>query len=249
MSDDDNSTDPVVVDNGSGVVKAGFAGDNQPCSVFPSVIAKPKQKQVIVGGSGKVDSFVGDEAQQKRGVSILSYPIQSGMIKDMEGMKKIWDYTFFNELRIECDQHPILLTEAPLNPKKNREDMCRIMFEDFHFPSLYIQIQAVLSLYSAGRTTGIVVDSGDGVTHVVPIFEGYQIPHAIEKILLAGRNLTDYMCRILMDDAYRFETTAEKETARDIKEKLCYVAEDYEAELKKASEGAELEESYTLPDG
>ncbi|CAI2372170.1 unnamed protein product [Moneuplotes crassus] len=249
MSEEENAKEAIVVDNGSGVVKAGFAGENQPCSVFPSVVAKPKTKQVIVGGAGNKDCFVGDEAQQKRGVCTLSYPIKSGMIKDWDGMQKIWDYTFYNELRIETENHPVLLTEAPLNPKQNRENMCRIMFEEYDFPSMYIQIQAVLSLYSAGRTTGIVVDSGDGVTHVVPIFEGYQIPHAIEKILLAGRDLTDYMCRILKDDDYHFETTAEKETVRDIKEKLCYVADDYEAELKKAGEGGELEESYALPDG
>ena len=250
MSDDgDDGPKPIVIDNGSGVVKAGYGGQEQPCSVFPSIIAYPKRKQVIVGGSGDKDYYVGDEAQQKRGISVMKYPIAHGMVDNWEDMKKIWGYTFYNELRDEPSEHPVLLTEAPLNPKANRESMCRIMFEDYDVMSMYIQIQAVLSLYSAGRTTGIVVDSGDGVTHTVPIFEGYQIPHAIDKILLAGRDLTDYMVRILKDDNYYFETTAEKETVRDIKEKLCYVADDYEAEVKKAEEGTELEESYTLPDG
>ena len=249
MSDEDDCPKPLVIDNGSGVVKAGYGGQEQPCCVFPSIIAYPKRKAIIVGGSGEKDYYVGDEAQQKRGISTIKYPIAHGMIENWEDMKKIWGYTFYNELRETPADHPVLLTEAPLNPKINRENMCKIMFEEYDVPSMYIQIQAVLSLYSAGRTTGIVVDSGDGVTHTVPIFEGYQIPHAIDKILLAGRDLTDYMVRILKDDNYNFETTAEKETVRDMKEKLCYVADDYEAEVKKASEGTELEESYTLPDG
>ena len=142
-----------------------------------------------------------------------------------------------------------MLTEAPMNPKTNREQMVKIMFEEYEVPQLFIQIQAVLSLYAAGRTTGIVVDSGDGVTHTVPIFEGYQIPHAIDKIMLAGRDLTTWMQKILKDNNYNFDTSAEKEIVRDMKEKLCYVAEDYEEELKKAGAGSELEETYTLPDG
>lgn len=245
----DEETLPLVIDNGSGVVKAGIGKEEHPSCVFPSIIAYPKNKGVIVGGSTEKDCFVGDEAQQKRGVCIVKYPIAHGIIKDWEDMKKIWQHTFYNELREQPQDHPVMLTEAPLNPKANRESMTRIMFEDFDVPAMYIQIQAVLSLYSAGRTTGIVVDSGDGVTHTVPIFEGYQIPHAIDKILLAGRDLTDYMARILKDDNYFFETSAEKETVRDMKEKLCYVAEDYEAECAKAASDGDLEKSYTLPDG
>lgn len=249
MSEEGDEPKPLVIDNGSGVVKAGYGGDEQPSSVFPSIIAYPKQKGIIVGGNNDKDFFVGDEAQQKRGVCKVKYPIAHGMIEDWDDMKKIWAHTFYNELRETPSDHPVMLTEAPLNPKANREQMCKIMFEEYDVPSMYIQIQAVLSLYSAGRTTGIVVDSGDGVTHTVPIFEGYQIPHAIDKILLAGRDLTDFMVRILKDDNYNFETSAERETVRDMKEKMCYVADDYEAELKKASETSELEKSYTLPDG
>ena len=245
---DEGDAKPLVIDNGSGMVKAGYGGEEAPSSVFPSIIAYPKQKGIIVGGTDK-DFFVGDEAQQKRGVCVVKYPIAHGMIENWDDMKHIWEHTFYNELREQPQDHPVMLTEAPLNPKTNREKMCQIMFEDYDVPSMYIQIQAVLSLYSAGRTTGIVVDSGDGVTHTVPIFEGYQIPHAIDKILLAGRDLTDYMTRILKDDNYYFETSAEKETVRDMKEKLCYVAEDYEAEVQKVATDSEIEQSYTLPDG
>jgi len=249
MSDEGDDPKPLVIDNGSGVVKAGYGGEEPPSCVFPSIIAYPKVKGIIVGGSTEKDYFVGDEAQQKRGVCKVKYPIAHGMIEEWDDMKKIWQHTFYNELREQPSDHPVMLTEAPLNPKSNREQMCKIMFEEYEVPSMYIQIQAVLSLYSAGRTTGIVVDSGDGVTHTVPIFEGYQIPHAIDKILLAGRDLTDWMVRILKDDNYNFETSAERETVRDMKEKLCYVAEDYEAEKAKAETDSELEKSYTLPDG
>lgn len=245
----DEDHTPLVIDNGSGVVKAGRGGEEAPSCVFPSIIAYPKQKGIIVGGSGEKDYYIGDEAQQKRGVCKVKYPISHGIIEDWDDMKKIWSHTFFNEIRDPPEDHPVLLTEAPLNPKTNREMMTHIMFETFEVPAMYIQIQAVLSLYAAGRTTGIVVDSGDGVTHTVPIFEGYQIPHAIDKILLAGRDLTEYMVRILKDSGHNFESSAEKETVRDMKEKLCYVAEDYEAELAKAESGSELEVSYTLPDG
>jgi len=189
-------------------------------------------------GMDQKDAYVGDEAQSKRGVLTLKYPIEHGIVTNWDDMEKIWHHTFYNELRVAPEEHPVLLTEAPLNPKANRERMTQIMFETFNVPAMFVAIPAVLSLYGSGRTTGLVFDSGHGVTHVVPVYDGYHIHNSIIRSNFAGQDLNGYLMKLL-------KKKLPESVVQNIKEDLCFVEQDKASSTTPSI----IEKDFILPDG
>ncbi|XP_066149918.1 beta-centractin [Euwallacea fornicatus] len=236
---------PVVIDNGTGVIKAGFAGDQIPKCRFPNYVGRPKHIRVMVGAL-EGDVFIGPKAEEHRGLLSIKYPMEHGIVTDWNDMEKIWSYVYSkDQLNTFSEEHPVLLTEAALNPRPNREKAAEIMFETFNVPALFISMQAVLSLYSTGRTTGVVLDSGDGVTHSVPIYEGFALQHSIMRSDIAGRDVSRFLKLLLRKEGIIFQTTAEFESVRTIKEKASYLSNN---PAKEESGECELI-NYTLPDG
>lgn len=239
---------PIVIDIGSGFTKAGFAGDETPKTVFPSIVGRPRHQGVVVSEEGD-QIFVGEEAQSKRSILTLKYPVEHGLITNFDDYEVLLKH-IFSELQVDPSKHPILIAEAVLTPKATREKLATIFFETFNVPMVNITSTAVLSIYETENTTGLAIESGDGKCHVVPIYEGYPLLHAIIRLDLAGRDLTDYLMKILTERGYSFTTTAEREIVREIKEKLCYVALDFEKETEKAAGNASaVEKEYILPSG
>lgn len=175
--------------------------------------------------------------------------MENGIIRNWQDMGHLWDYTFNEKLKMDTRGKKVLLTEPPMNPKQNREKMVETMFETYGFQGVYVAIQAVLTLYAQGLQTGVVVDSGDGVTHIVPVYEGFSLPHLTRRLDVAGRDVTRYLIKLLLLRGYAFNRTADFETVRQIKEKLCYVSYDLDLDSKLADETTVLVENYTLPDG
>eukprot|EP00927_Polykrikos_kofoidii_P079856 TRINITY_DN76692_c0_g1_i1.p1 TRINITY_DN76692_c0_g1~~TRINITY_DN76692_c0_g1_i1.p1 ORF type:complete len:389 (+),score=66.45 TRINITY_DN76692_c0_g1_i1:41-1168(+) len=241
----DGDAPVIVIDSGSAVCKAGFEKDDAPCAVFPSIIGRPKVQGIV----DMKDSYVGNDVQSNiRGLLRLTCPIQHRIVTDWDDMELIWHHTFYNVLRVAPEEHPVLLTEATMNPKANRERMTQIMFETFNVPALHVAIQEVLSLHASGRTTGIVMDCGESVSFTVPIYEGYVVPNAIGRVDVASRDLTDYLMKILPERGH-FMGTGEREIANEIKEKMCYIALDFDSEMNEVGESSEMEKTYIHCDG
>ncbi|XP_029451320.1 uncharacterized protein LOC115087836 isoform X11 [Rhinatrema bivittatum] len=229
---------PIVLDIRSGLMKAGFANLDLPVTVFPTIIGLPKYEEAVSSNTENI--YIGHEAQHIKSVLNIKNPVTHGIVTDWDDLEKIWHYTFYDQLHADPEQHPVMLTETAMNPE-SRAHMVQIMFEAFSVPFAYIAVQAVLALYSTGRTSGVVFDSGDDVSYSVPVYEGYSLPHAIQRLNLAGCDLTNYLQKLLQKNGCLFRAPTQ-EIAREMKEKCCYVAQDAETELPS-------EVHYNLPDG
>ena len=257
--DDSNGWDffpAIVVDNGSGMIKAGCSGEDAPKVTFSSVVGYHhyhNHRTIFGPGYGEKDYYVGEEAQQKRGILQLKYPIEHGVVQDWDNMEKIWHHTFDNELRmiVGVEENPfdedvcgVILTEPPMNPDENRERMTQIMFETFSARRFCPVSGAVLALYASGRTTGVVVNSGSGVTSIVPVYNSNPVSNASVRMDLAGDDLTQYMGKILQE--CRVDYIQVTRASSKIKEDLCYVSENFSGEVDNF-EGKEKQ--FEMPDG
>ncbi|CEP61843.1 actin-related protein 1 LALA0_S04e01970g [Lachancea lanzarotensis] len=244
---------PIVLDNGSGIIKAGFSGEERPQCIEYSLVGTPKYSKVMAGGLSSDSQLVGNAAQRERGLLRLRYPLEHGIVQDWNSLEDLWTYVLQDALKLKnTKDHPILVTEAPLNPSRNREKMCELLFDLFNMPAVYVSIQAVLALYAGGRTTGCVLDCGDGVCHSVPVYDGFTLPTAVRRMDVAGRDVTEFLQLLLRKSTgVSLFSSSEKEIVRIVKEKACYVATDVASEESKYGglDGLKAHTKFKLPDG
>ncbi|GAV55603.1 hypothetical protein ZYGR_0AV02350 [Zygosaccharomyces rouxii] len=241
---------PVVIDNGSAILKAGYSGEDRPNFLEHSIVGLPRQG--YVNDASKDDTFVGNSAQERRGILQLRHPIDHGIVENWNDMELIWSYMFKDKLKLkDIDEHPVLITEAPLNPESNRDEISNVLFETFGVQALYVANPAVLSLYASGKVTGCVLECGDGYSCSVPVYKGYTLKSGIKRVDLGGRDLTEQLqLQLRRSTGLSFTTSGEMELVRLIKEKSCYVAVEPDMEEAKCSYGGDqIGMKFKLPDG
>ncbi len=248
------SAPPVIVfDNGSGYLKAGLSNVDIPSVTIPALIGRPMLRY-----AEKIENvelkplMIGDEVIPVRSLLELTYPMKEGIITNDEDMALLWDYVLDKKLNIkkgDLKDRKLLLTEAPSNPNANKMKMGEILFEKLGLGFFNIEPQAKMTLYCEGSETGVVLDSGDGVTHVIPIAHNYLLHHQIKRLDIAGRHITDYLIRLLQIKGYAFNSTADFEIVRELKEKYCFVSCDIESDRKLDAETTYYNSYTKLPDG
>lgn len=231
-----------VIDNGSYTIKSGFAGDDAPKKIFPSVVGYA-QRSAINEAMDARNYYCGEAAKERRGRLKLVQPIKDSIVSNWEDIEDLWSYTFYEELKISPEESYTVISDSPLNPNKYREKTIEILFDLFNFEGVNLINKDILALYASGRATGCVIDSGYGVTYSVPIFEGYVSPNSVQSLNIGGRHLDEYLNKILLTKGYEFTTSLELEIVSQIKEELCIMKED--ARFKPNDNEFKI---YQLPD-
>lgn len=216
----------IVVDIGANETKAGFAGEDTPHSVFPTLIGKIKSYDPAIDGMGK-DFLVGADAKSSTDITGLHCPMKNGIFEGKDDFEKLFKHIFENELHLDAERHPIVLSEPINNPVSARQLYAEILFESFHCPSVYYGTTPQLAMYTSNKTTGVVLDIGESFAQVASIFEWTQIPQSLQRSPLGGASINRFIQNSLKGTSYHFQNQAGFEIARDIKEKHCFIARDF----------------------
>eukprot|EP00922_Rhytidocystis_sp_ex-Travisia-forbesii_P020103 GHVS01029637.1.p1 GENE.GHVS01029637.1~~GHVS01029637.1.p1 ORF type:complete len:441 (+),score=56.83 GHVS01029637.1:40-1323(+) len=244
VADDDvgDSAPAILIDNGSGYMKAGFATDVLPTVVFPTIVGRPRRRFVELYGG---QPLVGEEAMAERHHMSFSHPIDHGHIDDWIEMEEVWTH-LFKRLGVEnAKNNPVLLTEPPLCSQVHREHMAEIMLEVYEAPEINISCQGLMGIYATGRTTGFVLDIGEGITQCVPVFDGFTEKGSVKRSDFGGQELTMYLQKILCDIGYPMTSRDDYEHVRLIKESLCFCSLNPIEDQRST----ELTQTYPLPEG
>ncbi|OHT16916.1 Actin-3 [Tritrichomonas foetus] len=247
----------IVIDTGSGDSKVGFAGENAPLSVFPTITGRPKFIFATNSDLSINDIFVGSDAQEQGGLLAITRPIEQGEIVNFDDLELIYNHIFEKVLSVDPSEYGVLVTDSPAVNTKNHENsevnsntsknrLAQLMFEKFKVKNLFVASQPTMSLLSVGQKTGVVVDSGYNSTRVSAVIDGVLCKESSMTLNIGGLNLTKYLQKIL---AERCIDISDLEVVKDIKEKAGYVANDFDAEITKSQTSADIDFSYTLPDG
>lgn len=235
----------LVLDIGQFSTKAGFAGEDYPSQVFVSMVGKPKYQNLDAqyGGTAQ-ELYVGNEIQSVGLYKIYS-PIENGRITDWTHFQSIIDYIFYN-LRVDPSLVNVLFAIHPNFPKSDLAQLFRLFLEHYQCMAFYPVLDSMLTLYSGGFRTGLVIEIGDSCTRIVPIYEGYKLEHAIKILDTGGRELTKFMEKTLGGIGFSADSSIRRELVRALKEKACFVSLDYNEDLKRADQ---YDKAFTLPDG
>ncbi|KAL1197334.1 Actin-related protein 4 [Cardamine amara subsp. amara] len=209
----------IVVDLGSHTCKAGYAGEDAPKAVFPSVVgavdgveamdmdvdstktnsnSDDSKTNFVESGKGKRKLYVGSQALNYRRdhMEVLS-PMKDGIVSDWDLVDNIWEHAFRSCLMIDPKEHPMLLAEPPLNSQQQREKAAELMFEKYKVPALFMAKNPVLTSFATGRATSLVVDCGGGSTTIAPVHDGYVLQKAVVSSPIGGEFLTDCLLKSL----------------------------------------------------
>lgn len=237
-------TSAVVIDMGTGTCKVGFAGQARPTYTVASIIGCQPKKSATKG-KPVLETFIGDAARMRPELALVQ-TVRHGIVLDWDAAELIWRHVVEHDLRVSTQDHALLFSDPPFSPTTNREKLVEVAFESLRSPAMYVASQAVLSVYAHGRVSGLVVDTGHGVTSTVPVFQGYHLPHAMQRLDLAGAHLTAFLAEVLLETRLPLGQQ-DLDAVENIKHRYCYVAADFQKEQARPEQASW--QSVELPDG